>query len=360
MFESFNNILVAIDDFVWGVPLIVLILATGLYLTIRLRGLQFHKLILAFKYMFKNESEGNEGEVSSFAALCTSLSATIGTGNIVGVATAVVAGGAGALFWMWVAAIVGIATKYAECMLACKYREVAEDGHIVGGPFLYIEKGMGSKWKWLAKLFAIFGILAGRLGIGTFTQINGITSAVENFFDVNKAHTVSLLGMDYTWAVVISGLILTIFVALVIIGGIKRISKVAEVIVPFMAILYVVVALIIVTAFLISNTIKITIFSRKREIEIMRLVGSSNLNIKIPFIFEGLFLGILGSVIPIIITTYGYTILYKKFDGQLFSPFIQLIKPTPFIYQISLALLAIGILVGMYGSFKAVRKHLKI
>ncbi len=122
----------------------------------------------------------------------------------------------------------------------------------------------------------------------------------------------------------------------------------------------VVIALIIVTAFLISNTIKITIFSRKREIEIMRLVGSSNLNIKIPFIFEGLFLGILGSVIPIIITTYGYTMLYKKFDGQLFSPFIQLIKPTPFIYQISLALLAIGILVGMYGSFKAVRKHLKI
>ena len=140
MFESINKILVAIDDFVWGVPLIVLILATGLFLTIRLRGLQFHKLILAFKYMFKNESEGKEGEVSSFAALCTSLSATIGTGNIVGVATAVVAGGAGALFWMWVAAIVGIATKYAECMLACKYREVAEDGHIVGGPFLYIEK----------------------------------------------------------------------------------------------------------------------------------------------------------------------------------------------------------------------------
>lgn len=122
----------------------------------------------------------------------------------------------------------------------------------------------------------------------------------------------------------------------------------------------VVIALIIVTAFLISNTIKITIFSRKREIEIMRLVGSSNLNIKIPFIFEGLFLGVLGSIIPIIITTYGYTMLYKKFNGQLFSPFIQLIKPTPFIYQISLALLLIGILVGMYGSFKAVRKHLKI
>lgn len=122
----------------------------------------------------------------------------------------------------------------------------------------------------------------------------------------------------------------------------------------------VVIALIIVTAFLISNTIKITIFSRKREIEIMRLVGSSNINIKIPFIFEGLFLGILGSIIPIVITTYGYSLLYSKFDGQLFSPFIKLIKPTPFIYQISLALLIIGILVGMYGSFKAVRKHLKI
>ena len=122
----------------------------------------------------------------------------------------------------------------------------------------------------------------------------------------------------------------------------------------------VVIALIIVTAFLISNTIKITIFSRKREIEIMRLVGASNINVKIPFIFEGLFLGALGSIIPIIITTYGYTMIYKKFDGQLFSPFIQLIKPTPFIYQISLALLTIGVLVGMYGSIKAVKKHLKI
>ena len=122
----------------------------------------------------------------------------------------------------------------------------------------------------------------------------------------------------------------------------------------------VVIALIIVTAFLISNTIKITIFSRKREIEIMRLVGASNINVKIPFIFEGLFLGALGSIIPIVITTYGYTMLYKKFEGQLFSPFIKLIKPTPFIYQISLALLIIGVIVGMYGSIKAVKKHLKI
>lgn len=122
----------------------------------------------------------------------------------------------------------------------------------------------------------------------------------------------------------------------------------------------IVVALIVVTAFLISNTIKITITSRKREIDIMRLVGASNLNIKIPFIFEGLFLGIMGAIIPIIVTIYGYVSLYEKFNGQVFSPFIKLIKPEPFVYKISLVLLAIGILVGMFGSWKAVRKHLKI
>lgn len=119
-------------------------------------------------------------------------------------------------------------------------------------------------------------------------------------------------------------------------------------------------ALIVVTAFLISNTIKITIFSRKREIEIMRLVGASNINIKIPFILEGLFLGVLGSIIPIILSTYGYVEIYKKFDGQLFSPFIQLIKPEPFVYTVALVLLFIGIAVGMFGSYRAVRKHLKI
>lgn len=246
MFKTINNILVAIDDFVWGVPLIVLILATGIFLTIRLKGLQFTKLGLAFKYMFKNESSGKDGEVSSFAALCTALSATIGTGNIVGVATAVVAGGAGALFWMWIAALVGIATKYAECLLAVKYRTVAEDGHIVGGPFYYIEKGMGEKWKWLAKIFAFFGVGVGLLGIGTFTQINGITSAVNNFFDPNNSWTVSLFGRDYSWTVIIAGLLLTVCVALVIIGGLKRISNVAQVVVPFMAVVYIVSALIII------------------------------------------------------------------------------------------------------------------
>lgn len=242
---TIDSILTAIDDVVWGVPLIVLILIGGLFLTIRLKGLQITKLPLAVKKMFANEQKGEEGEVSSFAALCTALSATIGTGNIVGVATAIVAGGPGALFWMWIAALVGTATKYAECLLAIKFRTVAEDGHVVGGPFYYIEKGMGSKWKWLAKIFAFFGVCVGLMGIGTFTQINGITSAVNNFFDANNAWTVNLFGHDYSWSVVIAGVILTACVALVIIGGLKRISNVAQIVVPFMAILYVVAAVIV-------------------------------------------------------------------------------------------------------------------
>ena len=235
----------AIDDFVWGVPLIVLILAVGIFLTIRLRGLQITKLSLAIKHMLANEKNGEHGEVSSFGALCTALSATIGTGNIVGVATALVAGGPGALFWMWIAALLGTATKYSECLLAIKYRVVAKDGHIVGGPFYYIENGMGEKWKWLAKIFAFFGVGVGLLGIGTFTQINGITSAVNNFFDPQNTWTVELFGRTYSWTVVIAGIILTLCVALVIIGGIKRISTVAQVVVPFMALLYVVVVLIV-------------------------------------------------------------------------------------------------------------------
>lgn len=237
--------LTKIDDLVWGIPMIVLILAVGILLTIRLKGLQVTKLPLAVKHIFANEKDGKEGEVSSFGALCMALSATIGTGNIVGVATAIVAGGPGALFWMWVAAFVGTATKYAECLLAIKYRQVAKDGHIVGGPFYYIEKGMGANWKWLAKMFAFFGVGAGLLGIGTFTQINGITGAVNNFFDPTNAHTVSLFGAEYSWSVVISGLILTVCVALVIIGGVKRISSVAEVIVPFMALLYILTVFVI-------------------------------------------------------------------------------------------------------------------
>lgn len=242
--EAFTSFVGKVDDIVWGVWLIVLILVVGLWLTIRSGGIQFKKLGLAFKYAFKSDSSG-EGDVSSFGALCTALSATIGTGNIVGVATAICAGGAGALFWMWIAALLGTATKYAECLLATKYRVIAEDGHVLGGPFYYIEKGMGEKWKWLAKLFAALGVGAGVLGIGTITQINGITSAFENFFDPDRIHTVAIFGGEYTWAVVLSGIVVTIFVALVVIGGIKRITSVSTIIVPFMAVLYIVSAIII-------------------------------------------------------------------------------------------------------------------
>ena len=246
---TFNDILVKIDDVVWGIPTIVLILVTGLILTIRTRGIQFTKLGRAFKQIFK-KNEG-EGELSGFSALCTALSATIGTGNIVGVATAIVAGGPGALFWMWFAAILGTATKYAECMLAIKYREVKADGTVLGGPFYTIEKGMGKQWKWLAVLFAIFGVAAGLLGIGTMTQINGITSAVNMAIESDVAF--SFAGNEYTWATVIGGAIVTICAALVIIGGLKRIAKVAEKIVPAMAIIYIFLGLSV----LIMNATKI-------------------------------------------------------------------------------------------------------
>ena len=160
-------------------------------------------------------------------------------------ATAICAGGPGALFWMVIAALFGMATKYSEGLLAIKYRVIEPDGHVLGGPFYYIEHGMGKKWKWLAKLFAFFGVCVGLLGLGTFTQINGISSAVNNFFDPNMSNTVKIFGMEYSWTVIITGIIVTVCTGLVIIGGIKRISTVSEFVVPFMAILYVTVCVII-------------------------------------------------------------------------------------------------------------------
>ena len=245
--EMFDAMLDSIDSFVWGPVLIVLILATGIYLTARLGFLQIRHLGKALKFMVKNEDNG-EGEVTSFGALCTALSATIGTGNIVGVATALVAGGPGALFWMEVAALFGMATKYAEGLLAVKYRTIDKEGHVLGGPFYYIENGMGKNWKWLAKLFAFFGVCVGLMGIGTFTQVNGIASAVKNFFDPDSQMMVNLPVVgEYSIAVVISSFVLAICVALVVIGGIKRIADVSQIIVPFMSVIYVVfcVALIL-------------------------------------------------------------------------------------------------------------------
>ena len=245
-FSVINDGLVAIDDFIWGVPLMVLILFGGILLTVRLRAVQFRQLPRALRYMVKNE-KGGAGEVSSFGALCTALSATIGTGNIVGVATAIVAGGPGALFWMWLAALFGMATKFSEGLLAVKYRRVdKKTGHVLGGPFYYIERGMGMRWRWLAKVFAFFGMCVGLFGIGTFTQVNSISSAITGFFDPEKNATVSILGMDYSIFTVIGSLLLALLVGLVVIGGLKRIAKVSERVIPAMVVLYVGFSLVLI------------------------------------------------------------------------------------------------------------------
>ena len=249
---SFNDLIARIDDIIWGLPLVILIMGCGLLLTVRLHFVQIRHLPLALKYMIKSEEEG-DGDISSFAALCTALSATIGTGNIVGVATAMAVGGPGALFWMEIAALLGMATKYAEGFLSIKYRITDKRGEKLGGPFYYIENGMGRKFHPLAKMFALFGMLAGLLGIGTITQINGITSAANSFFKGEQGRQISLFGQEYSLVTVIAGIIITLFAALVIIGGIKNISKVSQIIVPFMALTYILCVIII----LITNYEKI-------------------------------------------------------------------------------------------------------
>lgn len=240
---SFDQIITKVDDFVWGWPLMICILAVGLLLTVCSGLIQVKHIGKAFRFMFRKDKEA-QGDVSTFGALCTALSATIGTGNIVGVATAVCTGGPGALFWMVVAAFFGMATKFAECFLAVKYRKIEPDGTVLGGPFYYIEKGLGKNFRWLAVLFAVFGLCVGLMGIGTFTQVNGITSCVNTFFSGSPV-AFSVGEHSYTWATVISGVLVAFFAALVIIGGLKRISRVAEVIVPFMAIAYVLISLLL-------------------------------------------------------------------------------------------------------------------
>lgn len=240
--ETINQILETADSLVWGIPLIVIILFVGLLLTIRLGCLQVLNLHNALFYVLHSEKEG-EGEVSSFGALCTALAATIGTGNIVGVATAIGTGGPGALFWMEVAAFLGMATKYAEGVLAVKYRVVGNDGKVLGGPFYYIQNGIrerfGWNMKWLAVLFAVFGVCAGLFGIGTITQVNGITSAVNMLVPSSEFANVGGVSVSFTTA--ITGLVVTLCVAFVIIGGLRRIAKVASIVVPFMAIFYVLI-----------------------------------------------------------------------------------------------------------------------
>ena len=238
-----------IQRWVWSPALIGLILAAGVWLSVRTRFVQVRCLGRAFRYAVSAEP-GAQGEVSAFGALCTALAATIGTGNIVGVATAVAAGGPGALLWMVLAAFFGMATKYAEGLLAVKYRRETRPGHFLGGPFCYIERGLGAGWRPLAKLFAVFGALAGLLGVGTVVQVNGITSAVSGLLDPENRHVaLTLFGRDCTLAAVIAGAAVTAGAALVILGGVKRIAKVSGVVVPFMAGTYILFSLLI----LLSN-----------------------------------------------------------------------------------------------------------
>ena len=218
-----------LDNFIWGPPLLVLLVGTGIMLTIRLGLIQVTKLPQALKLIFKSDHSG-EGDISSFGALCTALAATVGTGNIIGVATALAAGGPGALFWMWFAAFFGMATKYAEGVLAIKYRQLDENGQVAGGPMYYITNGMGEKFKPLAIFFAFSGILVALLGIGTFTQVNAITSSIENTLHLPAE---------------VVGIVLAILVGIVTFGGINSISKVAEKIVPVMAISYLIICLTI-------------------------------------------------------------------------------------------------------------------
>ncbi|MBK1634258.1 alanine/glycine:cation symporter family protein [Rhodovulum adriaticum] len=226
-----NEILNAISGLVWGPPVLVLLLGTGLYLTLRLGFLPQRKLGYGFRMLFQGRKgqEGAEGEITPFQALTTALSATIGTGNIAGVATAIFLGGPGAVFWMWLTALVGMATKYAEAVLAVQFRETDERGRYVGGPMYYIRNGLGAKWRWLAWLFAFFATIAA-FGIGNTVQANSVARAVEGTF-----------GVPYLW----TGLALAAVVFVVIIGGVKRIGRVAETLVPLMAILYVIGALAI-------------------------------------------------------------------------------------------------------------------
>lgn len=219
MLELMQNI----NNFVWGPPLLLLLVGTGVYFTLRLGVFQVSKLPTAFRLIFSSDQSG-QGDVSSFAALCTALAATVGTGNIVGVATAITTGGPGALFWMWVAAFFGMATKYAEGFLAIKYRTKDANGQAAGGPMHYITLGMGQKWKPLAVFFAISGVLVALLGMGTFSQVNSIASSMSASFGL---------------APQLVSIVTAISIAFFIFGGIEKISDISTKIVPFMAILYI-------------------------------------------------------------------------------------------------------------------------
>jgi AGCS family alanine or glycine:cation symporter len=228
--ETITNLVGQINGIVWGPLMLVIILGTGVFLQAGLKLVPIRRLGFGFALLWKGREKGSsEGEISPFDALMTSLSATIGTGNIAGVATAIFLGGPGALFWMWITAIVGMATKYAEAVLAVRFREVDELGNHVGGPMYYIKNGLGKKWTWLAVTFAVFGAVAG-FGIGNTVQSNSVASVMTENFGISP---------------IVTGIILFVLTGAVILGGIKRIGAVAGKLVPFMAISYILCGLVV-------------------------------------------------------------------------------------------------------------------
>ena len=230
MLQTLEGLVATINGWVWGVPMLVLILGTGLYLMLGLRFMPLRNIGRAFRMLFDDKESSGEGNISSFQALMTSLSATIGTGNIAGVATAIALGGPGALFWMWCTALVGMATKYAEAVCAVHYRECDANGNFCGGPMYYIKNGLSANWRWLAVAFALFGAFAG-FGIGNGVQANSVADALDSSFGVDAR---------------ITGLCLFVAVAAVVLGGVKRIAEVASILVPMMAVLYLLAGLIII------------------------------------------------------------------------------------------------------------------
>lgn len=224
--SEFETLLSQIKDYVWGIPLLTFLLGTGFFLTILLRGIQFKYLGYAFKQIFKSQAD-SKGDINPYEALMTSLAGAIGTGAIVGVSTALAVGGLGSLFWMWVTAFLGMATKYAESLLAVKYRTVDKNGEMTGGPMQYMERGLNLKW--MAVLFAVFGSIAA-IGTGNLVQVNSIADALNEVWSVNA------------WG---TGVVLAILTAAVLVGGVKSIGHVAGILVPFMALFYVIGGLLI-------------------------------------------------------------------------------------------------------------------
>lgn len=241
MLETFEKINSAVNGFVWGVPAMVCIIGVGLLLSIRTRFIQFRKFGYTFKVTLGrifHKKEASDGSITPFQAVCTALAGTVGTGNIAGVAGAIAIGGPGAVFWMWISALLGMCTKFSEVTLAVHFREKNRQGDWTGGPMYYIKNGLGPKWRWMAVLFALLGVLT-VFGTGNATQVNTITSAINTAllnYHVIDASSVSVSSL-------IIGIIIAVLVALILLGGIKRIGRVAEMLVPFMALLYIILAL---------------------------------------------------------------------------------------------------------------------